>query len=126
MIKKKDMKSSSWIKAYEKHNVSVGLNCGFSGLAQIGKGMFAEPDNMSKMLNEKIGHLVSGANCAWVPSPTAAAIHSLHYHDINIFEKHKSLINKKPPDIENLLRIPIINRPNWGEELSSKYFGLRC
>ena len=116
MIKKKDMKSSSWIKAYEKHNVSVGLNCGFSGLAQIGKGMFAEPDNMSKMLNEKIGHLVSGANCAWVPSPTAAAIHSLHYHDINIFEKHKSLINKKPPDIENLLRIPIINRPNWGEE----------
>ena len=89
MLKKGDMKTANWISAYENNNVQVGLECGFSGVAQIGKGMYAEPDNMAKMLKEKISHLEAGSNCAWVPSPTAAAIHSLHYHEVNIFEKQK-------------------------------------
>ena len=113
MIKKSDMKSSSWIKAYELNNVNVGLECGFSGVAQIGKGMFPEPDNMSKMFNEKKSHLVAGANCAWVPSPTAAAIHALHYHEIDIFEQHNNLKKKKKLNSDDLLKIPIIRKPNW-------------
>ena len=113
MIKKGDMKSSPWIKAYEKNNVNIGLKCGFSGIAQIGKGMFPEPDNMSKMIKEKISHLEAGANCAWVPSPTAAALHALHYHEIDIFKIHKELINEKSSENKDLLSIPITNKPNW-------------
>ena len=124
MIKKSEMKQSKWISAYEKNNVAIGLECGFSGVAQIGKGMFAEPDNMSKMLKEKINHLKSGANCAWVPSPTAAALHSLHYHEINIFEKHKELKGRKRPEFKDLLDIPtkkteIISDKEVREELSN-------
>ena len=124
MIKKSEMKQSKWISAYEKNNVAIGLECGFSGVAQIGKGMFAEPDNMSKMLKEKINHLKSGANCAWVPSPTAAALHSLHYHEINIFKKHKELKGKKRPEFKDLLDIPtkkteIISDKEVREELSN-------
>ena len=116
MIKKSDMKISEWIKSYENNNVKVGLDCGFSGVAQIGKGMFAEPDNMSKMIKEKINHLKAGANCAWVPSPTAAALHSLHYHEINIFERHKEIKKKKYTEINNLFKLPIVRKPNWSEE----------
>ena len=116
MIKKSDMKISEWIKSYENNNVKVGLDCGFSGVAQIGKGMFAEPDNMSKMIKEKINHLKAGANCAWVPSPTAAALHSLHYHEINIFERHKEIKKKKYTEINNLFKLPIVKKPNWSEE----------
>ena len=124
MIKKSEMKQSKWISAYEKNNVAIGLECGFSGVAQIGKGMFAEPDNMSKMLKEKINHLKSGANCAWVPSPTAAALHSLHYHEINIFKKHKELKGRKRPEFKDLLDIPtkkteIISDKEVREELSN-------
>ncbi len=113
MIKKGDMKSSKWINAYENNNVDVGLKCGFSGKAQIGKGMWAMPDKMKEMLDEKINHLKAGANCAWVPSPTAASLHALHYHKIDIFEEQKKIINRKQAKLDDLLNIPVADRPNW-------------
>ena len=113
MIKKGDMKSSKWIEAYENNNVDVGIKCGFSGKAQIGKGMWAMPDRMKDMLDQKTNHLKAGANCAWVPSPTAAALHALHYHDINIFEKQKEIQSRIPSKLDDLLTIPIADRPNW-------------
>jgi len=121
MIKKGDMKQSSWITAYENSNVDIGLECGFSGVAQIGKGMWAMPDKMSDMLNQKIDHLKAGANCAWVPSPTAAALHSLHYHDIDIFEQQKKLVKREKAKLDDLLTIPIADRPNWSmDEINSE------
>ncbi len=116
MIKKGDMKKSKWITAYENNNVVVGLKCGFSGVAQIGKGMWAMPDKMKDMIDQKISHLEAGANCAWVPSPTAASLHAMHYHKLNIFEKHKKLNENKINYIDNLLTIPIADRPNWSKE----------
>ena len=121
MIKKGDMKSSKWILAYENNNVDIGLKCGFSGKAQIGKGMWAIPDKMKDMLEQKTGHLNAGANCAWVPSPTAAALHALHYHEINIFDKQKLIIDREPAKLDDLLSIPIANRPNWSvNEINSE------
>ena len=116
MIKKGDMKKSEWITAYENNNVEVGLKCGFSGVAQIGKGMWAMPDKMKEMIDQKISHLEAGANCAWVPSPTAASLHAMHYHRLNIFDKHKKLNNNKTNYIDKLLSIPIADRPNWSKE----------
>ncbi len=116
MIKKGDMKSSKWINAYENNNVDIGLKCGFSGKAQIGKGMWAMPDKMKDMMGQKKGHLKAGANCAWVPSPTAAALHALHYHEINIFNEQKKLMDREPAKIDDLLTIPTADRPNWSVE----------
>ena len=121
MIKKGDMKSSKWISAYENNNVDIGLKCGFSGKAQIGKGMWAMPDKMKEMLDDKISHLKAGANCAWVPSPTAASLHALHYHQINIFDEQKKILNRDPAKLDDLLTIPVANRPNWSvDEINSE------
>ena len=127
MIKKGDMKKSKWIAAYEDNNVDVGLKCGFSGVAQIGKGMWAMPDKMKDMIDQKISHLEAGANCAWVPSPTAASLHAMHYHKLNIFEKHKKLNENKINYIDNLLTIPIADRPNWSvDEINNeRYHNIR-
>jgi malate synthase len=116
MIKKGEMKSSKWIAAYENNNVDIGLKCGFSGKAQIGKGMWAMPDKMKEMMEDKINHLKSGANCAWVPSPTAASLHALHYHQINIFEEQQKIKNRDKAKLDDLLNIPITNKPNWSED----------
>ncbi len=113
MIKKGDMKLSKWIKAYENNNVDVGLSCGFSGKAQIGKGMWAMPDKMKEMMEDKINHLKAGANCAWVPSPTAASLHALHYHQINIFDEQDKIKDRTKAKLDDLLTIPIADRPNW-------------
>ena len=120
MIKKGDMKSSKWISAYENNNVDVGLKCGFSGKAQIGKGMWAMPDKMNEMMKEKINHLKAGANCAWVPSPTAASLHALHYHQINIFDQQKKIFNRPQANLDDLLSIPIADRPNWSVDEINK------
>ena len=121
MIKKGDMKSSKWILAYENNNIDIGLKCGFSGIAQIGKGMWAMPDKMKEMMEDKISHLKAGANCAWVPSPTAASLHALHYHQINIFDEQKKIIKRDQAKLDDLLTIPVANRPNWSvDEINSE------
>ena len=116
MIFKGDMKKSTWLNSYEDWNVDIGLNCGFSGKAQIGKGMWAMPDQMANMMNQKIGHPKSGANCAWVPSPTAATLHSMHYHKIDVFKEQDKIRTRKKTNLDNILEIPKADRPNWSVE----------
>ena len=116
MVKKTEMKKERWINAYEKWNVSVGLKCGFSKIAQIGKGMWAMPDMMSQMMDEKITHCEAGANTAWVPSPTAATLHALHYHRVDVFSLHKRIKKEAKVTLDDLLNIPIIDKPNWSKE----------
>jgi len=116
-LKKGDMKKTKWIESYEKRNVQIGLSCGLQGKAQIGKGMWAMPDLMHDMLEQKIGHPKAGANCAWVPSPTAATLHATHYHEVNVFDiQNKIIIKKNIPNIDDLLTIPIADGENWSSE----------
>ena len=116
MIFKGEMKKSTWLSTYENWNVEVGLDCGFSGKAQIGKGMWAMPDQMANMMEQKIGHPKSGANCAWVPSPTAATLHSLHYHKVNVFKEQDKIKSRNSAKLNDILEIPKADRPNWSTD----------
>ena len=117
ILKKADMKNAPWISSYENRNVKIGLDCGLQGKAQIGKGMWAMPDLMGEMMKQKIGHPKSGANCAWVPSPTAATLHALHYHEVDVKEIQKNILkNELVGSLDDLLTLPLLKGQNLSED----------
>ncbi len=126
MVPKGEMKTSDWITAYEARNVAIGLACGLSGKAQIGKGMWAMPDLMRNMVDQKIAHPMSGANTAWVPSPTAATLHAMHYHGVDVFERQRTVAEAPVPPLDALLTIPLATGRNWTAEEIARELDNNC
>ena len=119
-VRKNDMKNTDWLNAYERWNVDIGVKCGLRGKAQIGKGMWAKPDNMKEMVATKSNHPKSGATCAWVPSPTGGTLHAMHYHETNVMDVLDQIKDREPAKLDDILSIPLASDTNWSDEEKTK------